>query len=177
MNGFLNGYALLVEADKMFLNKNYSTIDAALTPDTESPIGSTDLVLGDGVKNLLAYIAVHRDFPEEILQKHFAKLAASTNFFDFARIVRVKLASMTLSKVPVRPNIEKMFRYGALPDLTYAISKMSAEELAGLLDYAIDDIKSIDSKLSIAIMSQIYTLKMIPRETFLFAMAVCCRQA
>lgn len=164
-------FSILVDLYKMFLHNNWSTLDTVLTPDSEDA-NCLPAALGDGVKDILAYMALSREIPEKIRREHLPTLAALVDFYQVARAIMVRFAS--IPKMPIRKEIEKMLRYNAFQELSWAISHMEVEEINGLLEYIVTKTDSIDVRVSLAVICRLYDGQMLSREALLLTLANYC---
>lgn len=161
----------LVGISEMFRNGNWKTIDEALSLESEDGTENIDAIGGDGVRQILAYMAVSK-MPSYIIRKHLGELSMFIDFASFIRLMSVRLASVYCA--PVDKRMEKLLRINALtPELKYRISKMTIEEINGVLNYLRENFLALNANIGIAIIERIYDGAMIPRESLLFILASC----
>lgn len=161
----------LVDVPKIFRNKNWKTIDEALSFESENDSEGIKAIDGDGTRQILAYMAVSK-MPSNIVRKHLSKLAFFTNFSSFINLMSVRLSSVYCA--PVDKRMERLLRINTLtPGLKYHISKMTVEEINGILNYLRENFRALSVDIGLAIIERIYDEVMIPRESLLLILSLC----
>ena len=161
----------IIGAPEMFRNKNWSTIDEALSLDSDDNPESIAIIDGNGARQILGYMAVSK-MPDDMIRKHLGKLAFFINFSSFINLMSVKFTSVYCA--PVDKRTERLLRINVLtPELKYLISKMTIEEINGLLDYLGKNFRALGLDIGLEIINRIYDAAMIPRESLLLILALC----
>mgnify|MGYP006976592283 CR=1 FL=1 len=110
--------------------------------------------------------------PDDMIRKHLGKLAFFINFSSFINLMSVKFTSVYCA--PVDKRMERLLRINVLtPELKYLISKMTIEEINGLLDYLGKNFRALGLDIGLEIINRIYDAAMIPRESLLLILALC----
>ena len=118
----MGNFAMLVEPYRMFVKKEWDIIDEVLTPDTPQGDGIITVEVGNAARDILVYMAVCNDIPDEMVEKYLPILAPSANFYNFARALLVKFSHLSVE--PLRRNTEKLFQYNAWTEIEHAVSVM-----------------------------------------------------
>ena len=66
-----------------------------------------------------------------------------------------------------------MLRHNALTEVNWMISRMSLEEINGLINYLVEEEVSIDVRICISLTLKIYDEKMASRKSMLLLLANC----
>lgn len=168
----MGNFAMLVDPYKMFVKKEWDIIDEALAPDMPQNDNIVAVAAGNAARNILVYMAVCNDIPDEMIEKYLPILAPSANFYNFARALLVKFSHLSVD--PLGRNTEKLFQYNAWAEIEHAVSVMSIDEIHSLVKFIVDRSINIQLKTFLTLIKRIYSKNMIGKETLLLMLAGCC---
>ena len=157
----------------MFEKEEWEIIDAALTPDIKEVGNIVSAAVGNDTKYILIYMAMYKNTPSWLIEKHLLRFVSAVDFYDFMKSVRLSFAH--LPKVPIHANTERMFYYNAVHELEQIISKMPVDEIHGLLDFLVTRRISISLGAFRALVMKLYEIELFPRRMLLLTLAAHCQ--